>query len=118
MKRTKILIAFFYILNIAIINALVKMDDTITATGLCFTYMMIQGVLVKISLLGELKNYSPKIYEKLKEDKYVNGFKWLGYAFGGSYNTTEDKNIRFCIIADMVLTVIIFVQLIILGSVL
>lgn len=56
MKRTKILIAFFYILNIAVINALGKMNDAVTATGLCFAYMMIQGAFVKISLLGELKN--------------------------------------------------------------
>ncbi len=98
-----------------VVNALSKMNDDIIAMGLCLSYGLIQATFVKNSLMGELKSYSRKIYEKLKEDKYVNGFKWLGYAFNGSYNTKEDKNVKFCIIADLTLFVIIFVEVIMLG---
>lgn len=118
MGRTKVIILSFYIFNMFVINVLLWMNDSITAMGLCFAYMMIQATFVKNSLMDELKNYSPKIYEKLKEDKYVNGFKWLGYAFDSSYNTKEDKNIKFCIIADMALAAIIFIEVIMLGIIL
>lgn len=117
MKRTKILIAFFYILNVFVINTLVKMDNDIAAMSLCLLFMLIREGFVNISLMGELKHYSPEIYERLKEDKYVNGFKWLGYTLDRSQCTKQDKNIKLCVIADMVLSVIIFIELIILGMI-
>lgn len=117
MKRTKILIAFFYILNMFVLNALVKLDNDIVAMSLCFLFLLIREGFVNVGLMGELKHYSPKIYEKLKEDKYVNGFKWLGYTLDMSQCTEQDKNIKLCVIADMVLSVIIFIELIIIGTI-
>ncbi len=113
MRKTKVTIVCFYILQLILILIKVFANIELEAAELAAAFLVNLNICNFIStkvLMRELKEYSPKIYEVLyRDDGYVHGFLWASYAFGSrAADPEKDKSVKACIKAQLLLVVIIF----------
>lgn len=118
MRKTKIAISCFYLMQLIIVALIIfiKLFSHIEIKSLEFSVAYMFGTLIcaafeKKLFMTELRAYSPSIYKVLYvEDGYVNGFRWISYAFGSCCDEPyKDKMVKTCVKAMLINPLIMLV---------